>query len=129
MFERLAALFAGEDEASAGGADKLTLAAAILLVEAARMDGEFDETERATIHRLLTWRFAINDSEADELIAAADAEAEKAVELRPNDQGAFLVRRAHRADRDDVDGGLCGRPSRRLRGQSHAPRRGPPLCL
>jgi uncharacterized tellurite resistance protein B-like protein len=80
MFERLAALF--DDNSETGtGPDRLRLAAAVLLVEAARMDGNFDDDERATIRRLLTWRFEISEAEADALIAAADAEAEQSVEL------------------------------------------------
>ncbi|MCP4328923.1 MAG: TerB family tellurite resistance protein [Alphaproteobacteria bacterium] len=81
MFDRLAAIFSDDKETPPPGADSLRLAAAILLVEAARMDGHFDADERATIRTLLTWRFEISNGDADALIAAANAEAEQLVEL------------------------------------------------
>jgi len=51
--------------------DELHLAAAALLVEAASMDGAFDEAERADIARLLRQRFGLNDEEVETLIAEA----------------------------------------------------------
>ncbi len=80
MFDRIASLFTDEEE-QPSGEDRLRLAAAVLLVEAARMDGKVDEDERATVHNLLTWRFEISDADADELIQAANAEADSLVEL------------------------------------------------
>ena len=81
MFDRIASLFTDEPEQTTSGEDKLRLAAALLLVEAARMDGIVDENENETVHNLLTWRFEISDADADELIQAANAEADKLVEL------------------------------------------------
>jgi uncharacterized tellurite resistance protein B-like protein len=80
MFDRLAALF-GDDALPAPSEDRLPLAAAVLLVEAARMDGHFDDDERQTIHALLRWRFEMPDDDVRALIAAADAEADHLVEL------------------------------------------------
>jgi len=80
VFDRLAALF-GEDAPRSPGEDRLPLAAAVLLVEAARMDGNFDNDERRAIHTLLTWRFEMSDDDVDALIDAADAEADRLVEL------------------------------------------------
>src|SRR4030095_9519482 len=45
--------------AVAAGADELALAVAALLIEAARMDDDFNGDERATIERLLTERFQL----------------------------------------------------------------------
>ncbi len=81
MFDRLAAIFSDDRDASSSDEDPLRLAAAVLLVEAARMDGHFDADERATIRKLLTWRFEISDADAEALLAAADEEAEHLVEL------------------------------------------------
>jgi len=80
MFDRLTSLFADEAP-EAPSEDKLRLAAAVLLVEAARLDGSFDDDERRAIHILLTWRFEISEADAKSLIAAADAEADNLVEL------------------------------------------------
>lgn len=48
------------------------IASAALLVEAAAMDGDFDEGERATIHRLLERRFKLNPDEAMRLLGAGE---------------------------------------------------------
>jgi len=85
MIGRLKALFAevavGEDNIRQHQADELQLAAAALLVEAGRMDSNFDDAERETIARLLRGRFTLSQAETEELIAAASAEVEDAVEL------------------------------------------------
>ncbi|MHA1564131.1 MAG: TerB family tellurite resistance protein [Alphaproteobacteria bacterium] len=85
MIGRLKALFGdvagGEDNVRQHQADELQLAAAALLVEAGRMDHAFDEAERETITRLLRDRFALSLAETQDLMAAANAEVEDAVEL------------------------------------------------
>jgi uncharacterized tellurite resistance protein B-like protein len=55
---------------------ELRLAAAALLVEAAKLDGAFDNLERARIAALLKDRFAMDDAHVAELIEAADDETE-----------------------------------------------------
>lgn len=55
---------------SGGQVDK-QLAAAALMVEAARMDSHFDDTERATIARLLQRRFGLSPTETQTLIDEA----------------------------------------------------------
>lgn len=52
--------------------EAMRLAASALLVETAIMDGHFDETERATIQRLLSARFSIEPETAAALIAEAE---------------------------------------------------------
>jgi uncharacterized tellurite resistance protein B-like protein len=78
MINRIKALLAGSGpgEPDRHPEEELRLAAAALLVEAARMDGKFDADERATVARLLRERFELNDIEATTLVA----EAEEAVE-------------------------------------------------
>ena len=61
--------------------DELHLAAAALLVEAARMDDDYDDGERAVIARLLRERFDLDGADAADLLAAADAKTEDSVEL------------------------------------------------
>ena len=84
MLKRLKALFPGPEAASAGartgrhGHDELQLAVAVLLVEAARMDGSFDEDERAVIVKAIEDRLGIEDPE--DLVTEAEELAEEAGE-------------------------------------------------
>ena len=85
MIKRLKALF-GEVPGGGNGvrqhkADDLQLAAAALLVEAARMDQSFDGAERQTIATLLRERFALGEDEVEALIDTADGKVEDAIEL------------------------------------------------
>lgn len=57
------------------------LAAAALMVEAARLDGAFDEAERRAMRDLLTLRFGLTAAEADDLIAEAAAAQEESAEF------------------------------------------------
>ena len=56
----------------------MRLAAAALLVEAAKLDGTFDEAERAQIAGLLEDRFGMAAADVAALIEAADEETERA---------------------------------------------------
>ncbi|MBE9555544.1 MAG: TerB family tellurite resistance protein [Proteobacteria bacterium] len=57
---------------------ELRLAAAALLVEAAKLDGAFDGMERVRIASLLKDRFGMESADVAELIEAADEETELA---------------------------------------------------
>jgi uncharacterized tellurite resistance protein B-like protein len=85
MFDRLKNLFAADDAPKSGaqahGVDELQLAAATLLVEAARMDDDFGLDERVVIERLLRTRFSLSAEEADSLLGAADEAAAESVEF------------------------------------------------
>ncbi|MBL4692519.1 MAG: TerB family tellurite resistance protein [Magnetovibrio sp.] len=59
----------------------LKLASAALLVEAAVMDGTFDDTERTTVTALLKSRFELSDSDTAELIADAEEAVNNSNEL------------------------------------------------
>lgn len=84
MINRIKALFGDRGGAPEDGAthsaDELHLAAAALLVEAARMDDRVDEHERARIHDLLRWRFGLSEAEADLLIEEALAETARSAQ-------------------------------------------------
>jgi uncharacterized tellurite resistance protein B-like protein len=67
-----------EDEAED---DALHLAAAALLIEAARLDGRFDEDERRTIAGLLERHFALSAEEAGSLIAAGEERVADSTQL------------------------------------------------
>ena len=81
MISRIKALFQAIDP-QAGSAkthshDEKALAAAALMVEAARLDEKFDEAERTAIATVVKRHFGLDDAEAAELIeAASEAQAE-----------------------------------------------------
>ena len=84
MIGRIKAFLARPAAARAAGrhgADELQVAAAALLVEAARMDQRIDAAERRTIERLVRERFGLRREEADELIAEAEAAAARSSQL------------------------------------------------
>jgi len=78
MLSRLKALFMEGDGSGTGrrSRDDVQLAAATLLVEAARMDNTIGTGERARILDLLEQRFSLSSKDADELLAAAETETE-----------------------------------------------------
>lgn len=83
MLTKIKELFAPK----AGGAkdgpvrDRLHLAAAALLVEAAATDAQYDASQREIIERLCREQFALNAGEAAELVREAEAEIEGTNEL------------------------------------------------
>ena len=82
MLKHIKALLTPDSRAKPESSERtFELAASALLVEAAVMDGNFDDTERATIERLLEERFDLGADEVAELIRDAEAEVEAAVEI------------------------------------------------
>lgn len=81
MLNRLKALL--ERPRSGADADRVPLAAGVLLVEAAMMDGVLEDSEAARIRELLMRRFTLTAAEAEELLEAARAAGEKATQLLP----------------------------------------------
>lgn len=73
MIGRLKALMTAAEEAPGRrhSVDELQLAAAALLVEAARMDDAVDPAELERVGELVRWRFGLNAAESETLIAAA----------------------------------------------------------
>lgn len=64
-------------------ADDLEIAVAALLIEAARMDDDFDEDERAAIGRLLGEKFGHGPDQVALLIAAAEAAVARSTQMFP----------------------------------------------
>lgn len=81
MINRLKKLFASAQAQQPLAQDDLKLAAAALLVEAAVMDGNFDDAERTVVTRLLTERFTLDAAEVQELLSQAEATIANANEL------------------------------------------------
>src|SRR5579871_586172 len=63
------------------GEDDYRLAAAALLYHATAIDGVVSDEERAKLHELLKRRFALDDPDTDQLVAAAEAADSEAVDL------------------------------------------------
>lgn len=69
------------DKVAGGHADKLQLATAALLIEAAEMDSDFGAEERAKIAELVERRFGLSAEESRELLEAASDTVEQSVEV------------------------------------------------
>ncbi|MBU6474203.1 MAG: TerB family tellurite resistance protein [Alphaproteobacteria bacterium] len=61
----------------------LRVAVAVLLLEAAYRDDTFSGDERSVIARLLRQRFGLSDSEASQLMAAAESRVRQMVQRQP----------------------------------------------
>ena len=60
---------------------EIHVAVAALLVEAARMDDDFDPAERMAIRRVLATRFALDAAAVDRLVASAEQAADRSSAL------------------------------------------------
>lgn len=84
MLQKLKSLLFDGDASTAARsptADDVALAAAAVMVEAATLDGSFDQDERAAILRLLQQRFSLSDADSHALLAEAEAEVAETTEL------------------------------------------------
>ncbi len=82
MINRIKALFTeGPAKAGPPEKDELQAASAALLVEAACMDGHFDDDERQSIMALMKSHFDLNDEESETLIAEAEEVIEESGHL------------------------------------------------
>ena len=85
MLDRLKKMFAeGERDPHDPGhhtVDELHLAAAVLLIETARMDDTIGDDERGLIVDLVRARFELTDEEVSSVVELADEVAHDAVEL------------------------------------------------
>lgn len=86
MIGRIGRFFVERAAKPEGGAgrhsvDERHLAAAALLVHAACVDAEFDETERALILDLVRRRLGLGEEEARELLSAAETAVGDSVQL------------------------------------------------
>ena len=85
MLDKLKGLFStGETNSRASGRraiNELHLAAAVLLIEAARMDDKVDDNERAVIFDVVRSRFGLSDDEVASVVELADQVADDSVEL------------------------------------------------
>lgn len=84
MFARLKRLLTEPSPTSVGARqhsfEEKQLAAAALMVEAARLDDDFDAAERARIETLLQKQFSLKPAEASELLSAGEKASSDSVE-------------------------------------------------
>lgn len=83
MLDRLLRMLDGSAPPAAPSEDDVRLAVAALLVEAARMDQNFGEDERAAIAGMLIERFSIQADDAERLIARADTKVADTAQYFP----------------------------------------------
>ena len=81
MIDRIKAFFSDAGKESLSKGDQDQVAAAALLVTAARLDSNFAEAERRRIEQLVAERFGLNATETAELIAMAETEAAQSSQL------------------------------------------------
>lgn len=87
MLDRLRALFSSGQDADPSqrpkqhNAEELKVAAASLMVQAARMDGTFDKMERDIIRATLQNQFQMSAAEADALIEEGHDTVDESTEL------------------------------------------------
>ena len=82
------------------GPDELQLAVAALLIEAARMDDDFNLEERRTIERVLSERFHLDAGEVRELFVAAERAVRGSTQFFPFTQQ--IVKRISHEDRGHI---------------------------
>jgi uncharacterized tellurite resistance protein B-like protein len=81
IWQKFRTLFEQQPDARPDPAQRIRLAAAVLLVEMARADDEHDDEERETLVRLLTQRFELQPEESRELVESAERSADRSVSL------------------------------------------------
>ena len=82
MLQRLLQVFAPPTEQPGRtAAERIPLAAAVLLLEVAYADGDFDASERALLGPLLKEHFSVAENSLEELLAMADETRRKSSDL------------------------------------------------
>ncbi|MGB5092952.1 MAG: TerB family tellurite resistance protein [Parvibaculum sp.] len=74
MLEKFLNLIRGEQGAEAMSASRKQAAAAALLVEAARLDRDFDAAERKAVLNIISSKFGLDDETAKSLVQLAEEE-------------------------------------------------------
>jgi len=84
MIDRLLEFLSGRKApALEASTDDLQLSVAALLIEAAHMDSNFDDTERATIERLLAKKFDLDHEAVQSLIQQAQQKVQESAQYFP----------------------------------------------
>lgn len=90
MFNQLLRMMKTPEPASTPrGRQDLRLSVAVLMVEAARQDDQFDPKERAGIQNLLARKFSLSPEECGVLLAAAETRATEMVQMHGHTSAIF----------------------------------------
>lgn len=81
MIDALKALFTAAPRSVVSHSQDIHVAAAVLLVDAACMDGEFNDAERETVTTILQRHFGLTSEAATNLVTMAEAKQDKASDL------------------------------------------------
>lgn len=82
MFDNIFGILTGRGaEPALNDERQLRICVAALLVEAARMDDRFDDTERQAIQRILGERYGLSPWETAELLGAAERAVDQSAQL------------------------------------------------
>ena len=81
LFERLKPSPAGEKESESEREDRVRIATAVVLLETAHADEEFDETEQNRIMDMLGERFGLDEGSVHELLKAADEHRVRSIDI------------------------------------------------
>jgi uncharacterized tellurite resistance protein B-like protein len=100
MLDRLLRLLEGRETPAAPSEEDLKLAVAALLVEAARMDATFGQSERAAISSLLSKRFGLSAQDVASLMERADVRINRSAQYFPFTHNINLMMSA--ADKVEV---------------------------
>ncbi len=84
----------------AKSSDDLEVAVAALLIEAARMDDQFDAAERATIERVLAEKFNLAPDAVHDLVIAAEGAVRQSTQFFPFTRE--IVKRISHEDRGHI---------------------------
>jgi uncharacterized tellurite resistance protein B-like protein len=81
LLQHIKNLFSSAQAPRKHAAHELYLAAGALLIEAALLDGHFDDRERAAIENALMQKFALSAGETADLVAAAEEKVAASTQL------------------------------------------------
>lgn len=81
FIKQLKDAFAKPPESGETSDENLQFAAAVLMMELSRADRDVTDVERDAVRRVIAEQFELSDEEIDELVRAAESEAEAQVSL------------------------------------------------
>ena len=81
LFERLKASRTGEKESEGERETRVRIATAVVLLETAHADDEFDEAEQIRIMDMLGKRFGLDEESVHELMEAADEHRVRSIDI------------------------------------------------
>jgi len=72
MFKKILQIFSAPEENTVADSERIPLAAAVLLLEIAHADGEFQQSERDILRTILRENFGVSDDSLEQLLVLAE---------------------------------------------------------